>query len=438
MSIMSSRPRWLGLLLITACGVAPLPRAAAEVVQGVTLQEALRRALDHHPSLAIANEDVNAASARIPQAEFGPQYELGLDLENFAGSDEVSGTDALETTLQMSRALELGGKRDRRIAVAEMERRSALARLDVARLELVTDVTAKFLDVLGAQQELEIANRFLTLATETRQQAERRVAAGSALSAEAYRARAEVGRQDAFLQETRGKLAGARGALSATWTGTDEAGSVVGDLRGTPPLEPFAAVLERLEESPRVAVLISEERLRDAERRLARSQARPDLTLALGVRHLNEVDDTGLVASASVPLGSRSRSRARVAESEALIRRTQAERDALKRSARATVSALHSAVEARRRSLEIIDREVRPAAETAREQVQRGYRLGRLSYGEYALATREALQTELEWVRIATEYHQLRSQLEGLIGTPVQNTTTEAAPTSGSGQEMSP
>jgi cobalt-zinc-cadmium efflux system outer membrane protein len=437
MSIMRSRSRGLGLFVILASSIVPLSPVAAEAVDGITLQQALRRALERHPSLDAANEEVNAATARIRQAEFQPQFELAVDLENFAGSGEVSGTDVLETTLQMSRALELGGKRDRRVGVAESARDSAVARLDVTRLDLVTDVTVRFLDVLGAQEELAIADRFLALAVEARTQAERRVAAGSALSAEAHRARAEVGRQTAFVQEVRGRLTGARGALTAAWTGSDEAGSVVGDLQGAPPLESLTTVLARLDGSPRLAALASEERLREAERRLAESEARPDITLGLGLRHLNEVDDTGLVASASLPLGSRSRSRARVAETEAQMRRARADRDALQRSARATVSALHSAVEARRRSLEILDGEVRPAAETAREQIQRGYRLGRLSYGEYALATREALETELARVRVAIEYHQLRTQLEGLIGSPVENANA-ASPAADGGQETNP
>jgi cobalt-zinc-cadmium efflux system outer membrane protein len=228
-----------------------------------------------------------------------------------------------------------------------------------------------------------------------------------------------VGRQELFVQQSREKLHAARRALSATWNQPAEAQEVAGDIFATAPLEPLQALLDRLNESPRLAVLVADERLREAERRLAASQAQPDVTLALGIRHLSDPDDTGLVASASVPLGSRSRSRVRVAESEAQLRRVQAEQAVLRQNAVTTVGALHGAVEARRQYLEILDRDILPATDAAREQIERGYRIGRLSYGEYALSTREALDAELERLRFATEYHQLLNQLEGLIGTPV-------------------
>lgn len=425
------------LVIITWSAAAPLP-AHAEVAQGLTLQEALARALEGHPSLIAANEDVNAATVRIREAQLRPPLELGLDLENFAGSDEVSGTDALETTLQMSRALELGGKRERRTELAQTERDSAIARLDVVRLDLVTEVTARFLEVLAAQEELAVAERFLTLARETRTQAQRRVAAGNALSAEAHRARAEVGRQEAIVAEIQGKLVGARRALAASWGGTQEVGFVVGDLRATSALESVDSLLKRLDESPRLAVLTSEGRIHEAERRLAQTYARPDITLAFGLRRLNEIDDTGLVASALLPLGNRSRSRVRVAASEAQIRRSAAEQEAFRQGMRASISALHGAIEARRRSLQILESDVRPAAEMARRQIERGYRLGRLPYGEYALATRDALQAELEAIRIATDYHQLRNRLEGLIGAPVRNATPELTPAPGAEMEIKP
>ncbi len=85
----------------------------------------------------------------------------------------------------------------------------------------------------------------------------------------------------------------------------------------------------------------------------------------------------------------------------------------------ATVSGLHRQIEVRRESLAVLERDVLPAATEALAQIERGYRLGRLSYGEYAVAARESLDAELERVGTAIEYHQLLTEIERLTGVAV-------------------
>ena len=404
------------LLLAAHAGSA----LAAELLP-LALPEAINRALERSPGLAVTREDVAVAEARVGQAQVTPPVELGVELENFGGSGELDGTDALETTLLLSRALELGGKRARRIDVAQAGRESALAGLNAARLDVATDVTRKFVDVLGAQEQARAAARFLELAQAIRAQAERRVAAGNALSAELYRAQAEVAREELFRLRSQAELDVTWRALAATWGEPDATRvAAAGDLFRTRPLEPLAALLATLDQTPRLARLATAQRVREAERRLTEAQARPDVEISLGARHLNEAGDTGFVVGASFPFGSRARNRALVVESEASLRQIQAEQTAGRISAVAALSGLHRQVEVRRETLEVLQRDVVPATTAALEQIDRGYRLGRLPYSEYALAAREALDAQLERVRIATEYHQLLADLEGLTGTAVR------------------
>lgn len=166
------------------------PTAQGDDAQSLTLREALERSLSVHPGLEVARAGVAVATAHVREAQFGPAFEAGLELENFAGSGETSGTDALETTLQLSRALEPGGKRAAAVAAARAEEASALASLDVSAVEIAGDTARRFVAVLGAQEQLQAAGRFLELAEAIQIQAERRVDAGLSLSAELHRARA--------------------------------------------------------------------------------------------------------------------------------------------------------------------------------------------------------------------------------------------------------
>ncbi len=389
--------------------------ARAEPGSAVTLEVAVQRAIAGNPALAVGREDLSVTEARLGRAGLRPAAEIGLELENFAGSGEFSGVDELETTLQLSRVLERGDKRERRMAVARAEQDAARLDFEAARITVATDAASRFMGVLGTQEQLGVARRFLVLAEGIRAEARRRVAAGRALSAEVYRADAVVGREQLMVARARGELDMAGRDLAAAWGQTDAPpGPAVGDLFATPPLEPLAQILARLEATPQLARLAAGRQVREAERRLAAAEARADFAWSVGARHLNGPGDIGLVAGLSIPFGATSRSRPLVAEANALVRRAEAEQAATRVDVSRTVAALHRQVELRRETLAVLQRDVLPATAAALEQIDRGYRLGRLAYGEYAQAAREALDAELEKVQVATEYHQYLVELEGL------------------------
>lgn len=387
----------------------------------LTLQGAVQLALERSPTLGATVAGVTAAGARMEQASLRPQIEVGLEFENFAGSGDLQGSEALESTLQFSRALETGDKRRHRVAIANAGRNVALAELDAARLDVAADAARKFVGLLRAQEDLLAARRFFDLSQGISNEARRRVEAGRALSAELYRSRAEVGRQQLAVLSAEAERDSAWRTLAATWGEPDaQRAEAAGDLFDARPLEPLPELLARIEVSPSITILAAGERLREAERRMALAQRKPDVALALGLRHLNEPGDMGLVAGATVSLGSRARGRALAAERTALLEQARATRAAGVTSAVAIIARLHRLAESRRQALEVLARDIVPATRAALEQVERGYRLGRLSYGEYALAARESLDAEFERVRVATAYHELVTDIESLTGIAVQ------------------
>jgi cobalt-zinc-cadmium efflux system outer membrane protein len=59
-----------------------------------------------------------------------------------------------------------------------------------------------------------------------------------------------------------------------------------------------------MERTPELAQFADARRIAQARLQLARSAASPDLSWQLGVRRLQETDDTALVASLSMPLAA--------------------------------------------------------------------------------------------------------------------------------------
>lgn len=419
-------PLFRGFLIPLLClSLIPLPSARAasgEADSGITLDlaAAVQRTLERNPGLAVAREEIAVADARVRGAGLRPAFELAAEFENFAGNGDLDGADALESTLSLSRVLEMGDKRRLRTAAATLERESAKAALTLAQVDAAARTAELFLEALHAQERAATAAEGVALAEKAVVQARRRVEAGLALRAEVLRGSAEAGRRRIQEFRARSEAASARARLAASWgMSAPDFDAVSGDLLALRRDGDLAGRLERLEQSPLLAQLLTMERLREAELRLAAAQARPDVGISAGLRHLNDSDDMALVAGFSVPLGSRSRSAAAQAEAEARLRQARAETAAGKAEVRGALSRLQAEITARREAIQILTSEVLPAAETALTQVERGYQLGRLSYTEYAASAAELLEARLELLDEAVAYQQLTNELDRLLGAGV-------------------
>ena len=93
-------------------------------------KDLLTQAQANAPRLAEAAAGVRQAEGLARQAGARPNPTAGVTVENFSGKGIYSGTNNAETTFQLSQPLEVGGKRDARVAAGR-------AALDAARARLV-------------------------------------------------------------------------------------------------------------------------------------------------------------------------------------------------------------------------------------------------------------------------------------------------------------
>ena len=109
---------------------------AAEPAGVLSLRDALALALERSPELAAFSWDVRVREAQALQAGLLPNPELELEVENFAGSGEVSGFDGSETTVALSQLVETAGKRSKRRRAGELDAAVAGWEYEAARLEV--------------------------------------------------------------------------------------------------------------------------------------------------------------------------------------------------------------------------------------------------------------------------------------------------------------
>lgn len=391
----------------------------------LTLADALQAANANNPTLRAAPFELRALEGRRQQASARPNPELELEFENFAGGGDLSGTDALESTLALSQLIELGGKRNARIALASSEYDLLRADQDVRRLDVQAEVARRYLDVVAQQERVALAHRTSELASEVHAGVQTRVDAARSPVAEA--SRADIARIRAALVVTDSKrdLESARYSLAATWGASrPDFKDARANLQDFPDVAEFDALVAQLEQNPDQLRFLSEQRLREAELNLAQAIRKPDFTLGAGMRRFEETADNALVLSLSVPLPVANRNAGAIAESRARIEALPYEREAALLEARTRLFSLYQELQQARTEATALDTQLVPQARKALEETRDGFDRGRFSYLEVAEAQRELLELELTRIETAAAFHLLLIEIERLTRQSLTTSTS--------------
>jgi cobalt-zinc-cadmium efflux system outer membrane protein len=396
-----------GLVAIDARGeTAPL-----------TLEQALERAVAGNPALRGSEYLLQASRARELRAAQSPAYTLGAEFEDFAGSGSLSGTDALQTTLRLSGVLELGGRRDARIAFAQSETDAAAIEQRAQRLDLLADVASRFTDVAARQEVLSVAEEADRLAAQTVEQVRERIRIGAAPDYELWRAEIQVSRAAIEREHAEHELASARVRLTATWGATEpEFERVSAELFELPGTHSFEQLKALVDGSPAIQRMLSRERLAAARMQLAEITASREIGWSGGVRHIESLGDTALVASVSVPFGARRRAEPAIREAEALRSHAALEIETTRVAAMATLYELYQELLHARTEADALRTTVRPKSEGVLRSTERAFQLGRTTFLELANAQKQLLEVGAETVAAAARYHGLLIEIERLTG----------------------
>ena len=392
----------------------------------LTLAKAVAVTLARNPDLAVATFELKASDARILQAGLRPNPDLAFELEDFAGTGAVRGAKALQGTLRLSQVIELGAKREHRLAVAGFDRELTGIERQARDLDALAEVTRRFIDVVAAQEQVTLAREAAELSQRTARAIETRVRAARSPEAELSRARIAVLRARIEERQARSAFSSARRSLAASWGGTEaHFDAARADLFDLPNLDSFEKLREQLDRNPDLTRFASEGRLRDAQWRLAQAQARPSLTWGVGVRRYEATNDIGLVAGFAIALPVSDRNQGAIAEARVRRQQSRAEEQAARIRIQAAVYALYQQVVAGREQLTTLRVEAIPQAQAALEQTQYGYERGRFSYLELAAAQQDLLGLRAGLIGIAADSNRLTAEIERLTSAPLARQPNE-------------
>ncbi|RML70155.1 Metal ion efflux outer membrane protein, partial [Pseudomonas syringae pv. syringae] len=284
--------RVAALCLVLLPFVAPGIAAA----QGISLAQALEAAFARNPELAAAQWEIGVAEGDRQQAGLIPNPTVSWEVED-------TRRETSTTTVMLSQALELGGKRGARIEAASKGQDAARLELERRGNELRAEVVQAFYAAARAQAGLELARQSRTLAERGLEVAEGRVRAGKVSPVEATRAQVQLAETDLLVRRAETLKINSNRELART-TGSPVASFERLDYNDLSPgkLPPGAKLLTALNQSAELRLAQTQIEQREAALGSERAKRIPDLTVSVGSQYSREERERVNVVGLSMPL----------------------------------------------------------------------------------------------------------------------------------------
>ena len=386
----------------------------------ITLRQALALALMKNPELAVFSWEARAREAQVLQARLLPNPELDVEVENFGGTGVFGGLDEAETTVQLGQLVELGGKRSKRKRAAALDRDLAGWDYEIGRIQVFTETSKAFVDVLVAQKRTELNEEFVRLAEQVLDVVAERVRAGKVSPIEEVKARVALSARLIEKGRAEDELAAARKVLTAAWGGTAPTFSAAqGDLERSPEVPSFEALSERMADNPEMVRWLVEIERRRASLEMERAGRFPDVTLSGGVRYHNPTDDWALVAGLSIPIPVFNRNQGATLEAQCRVAKAEEQRRALHVRVRTALASIYQRLSSARNEAVSLKNDVLPGARSAFEATGEGFRQGKFGYLDVLDAQRTFFEAQARYTEASGVLQKAIADAEGLLGEPL-------------------
>ncbi len=408
---------WLGLI-------------ATAAAQSVDVDALVARALTEHPELAAARAEVDAARARLQQAGLRPNPMLDL-----AGQQNVTGSDN-SVSVGVTVPLDLNGRKEGRLAVAEREIEVKGAQLADRERRLRAEIRLKAGEVLAAARNLAVTRELLDVNRRGLALMEERVRRGAAPPLEGSLLLVEVNRLDAAQQLMESRVEVLHLQLKALAGLPPEAPIDVGGALEAPTVR-----ADRASGLARAAAIRPDIRAARAEAAMARAriqkeeaEGRWDASVNVGYQRqetgfggLSGITDRGgtrpiqdtfhmVGGGLTITLPVRNRNEGNIKAAQAETRAAERRREFLELVVRQEVASAFSQYEAARRSLDTYGRGVRDVARQNLDTVRQSQALGRIPLLDVIAEQRRLIEVENGYTEILKQVYDAAVEIERAIG----------------------
>ncbi len=401
-------------------------------LQGTSSSDLVRRALASNGELAAARLEIERARGRLRQAGLRPNPTL--DIEQTTGRFTGARGES-EISVGLAVPLELGGKRRRRIELAQAEFQAAEAVVADRERRLTNEVRVLYVEALASLRELGTLEELNNLDLQTTRFVQARVNEGDTAPIELNQLRVEVDRLrsrralvEGRLQATLLRLKSLTGLPPAELLRLRE--DISAPLLPTPPTSVEAAIDIALRTRPDLRFARLNEEVAQAGLRLARAQGVPDVTPFTRYSYGRSVfDDTPvgvlrdrdnlLTFGVSVGIPVFHRNQGGKAEAAAAITQGERRREFLEAVVRSEVQSAYARYEAASAAVTTFEQGVIPRSTENIRTIRAAYQIGAFSITDLLVEQRRLVDAQREFTEALAERYRALADLQAAIGVPV-------------------
>ncbi len=386
----------------------------------ITLQKALSLALLQNPELDAFAWEQRAREARALQSGLLPNPQLEIRVEDVAGSGNFNGFDQSQTTIQLSQLVELGGKRGARLRANDLFGKLAGWDYETKRMDILTEVSKAYADVLKAQQHVLLAESLTVLGENFVNAVTERVKAGKVAPLEQTKAEISLSTMRIQLAKENRELEMARRSLSVLWGSAEpQFESALGNFFAISPLPTLEQLMSRAEGNPDLQRWATELEQRQAVVDKELTKRIPNLKLSGGFRRIEETDDNALVVGFSLPLQLFDRNQGSIREARHKLAKANAQKRAAEIRIKKNLLGVYNTVNFTHSKVLAIKNKILPGAKKAFEGINEGYRFGKFGYLDVLDSQKTYFEGHGQYLEALADHHKAVADVERLIGEPL-------------------
>ncbi len=400
----------------------------------LSLSEAFTKANAQNPQLKAAERnldlgkgDITIAGA-IPNPQIQTQYGFGPTYTEGGNPQQVI----------LSQTVELGGKRDARINVANAQYKVTNLQLNAQRWDIHNQVRKAYAELAAAEANAQLVDTQVALVDQLVLIARKRVEAGVAPEAELLQAKLTRTQLDAQQAQAKGRIQNARIQLNGLFGEPPEENTVVSDkglfnlsvtkteLAPSPKvaLPPVAALVEQAyAQRLDLKANIQQQEVARNQLRLVDAQRIPDLQLGLGYVFTTFTNDnpqtSGVLTELGVTLPVFYNQNGEAAKARATLEQTGLQLDASRRQTATNIYTAYRTLSVARENIIKYQNRILFDAEEVLKLAQESYQVGKTNLSSVILAQQSVQQVRSGYLDAIVAYQGAWADLESAVGVPL-------------------
>jgi cobalt-zinc-cadmium efflux system outer membrane protein len=385
----------------------------------ITLEELQQMALQNNPTLAQSAANIRAAEGRRKQSGLYPNPTVGYQGEEIRGGSFRGG----EQGFFVQQDIVMGGKLGLNRKIFEQEKKQAETEADEQKLRVLTNVRMSYIQVLAAQQTLELRQSLSKLAQDAVDTSHQLANVGQADAPDVLEAEVEAQQADLAVtmaeqnqQRVWKELAAVVGNRRLPLT------RLKGNLEETASVNPDELVENIVNESP--VVKIADLGVKRAEAGLARAKREPvpDLQLRGGMQQNRELSETsgqpvGLqgFAEVGVQIPIFNRNQGNISASKADLERAHREVERVKLVLRERAARVVQNYTFSQTAVERYKNQMIPRAQKAYDMYMNKYHDMAAAYPQVLIAQRTLMQLDVSYVNALESFATSSLELQSFL-----------------------